>query len=314
MKKLLFISLIVLSFGCKKDEDINNKPVINFQYTEQLDKVVLVGTASDKENDKLTYTWRCDDEDIKFKNPNALTTYFNVPEYNENTDVNVSLTVEDGINTIKISKQVTISKMTDIRKFGLGMKLVKHVSVDIESSVYIDQASTGEHHNSNCGPTCATMALKWYNSNFKKDVEYARSKYKSDGAWWSTDDVKAYLRDYQAKVGSIKINDINSLKNYIDENKLIILCLDMHYIQYQENKTYRRDCYFKNLFPNQGHFIVVKGYCIVDDQLFYEVYDPASSNTTYEDGTYVGLNRYYTDEDIDKATNKWYDYCLTIEK
>ena len=50
-----------------------------------------------------------------------------------------------------------------------------------------------------------------------------------------------------------------------------------------------------------GHYVIVKGYKIVDGIIWFEVYDPASHGLTYNDGSLMGIDRYYRSEDIIKA-------------
>jgi hypothetical protein len=53
-----------------------------------------------------------------------------------------------------------------------------------------------------------------------------------------------------------------------------------------------------------GHFIVIKGYKIVDKHVLFEVYDPASS-MTYPNGTYMGKDRLYRAEDLMNSADIW---------
>ena len=54
-----------------------------------------------------------------------------------------------------------------------------------------------------------------------------------------------------------------------------------------------------------GHFLVVKGYRELDNEFYFEVYDPAHGSYAYTDGTLIGKNRYYRFEDIYNATSTW---------
>jgi len=62
----------------------------------------------------------------------------------------------------------------------------------------------------------------------------------------------------------------------------------------------RVDKYYEEGFD---HFIILKGYKQVDNELFFEVYDPWGLGETYADGTPKGENRYYRYEDIFSGCN-----------
>ena len=68
------------------------------------------------------------------------------------------------------------------------------------------------------------------------------------------------------------------------------------------------------------HFVIIKGYKVVDDKLYFEIYDPNSWDTRYIDGTPVGMDRYYlADELVEAAINYLKidlsaDWMVVVEK
>jgi hypothetical protein len=182
--------------------------------------------------------------------------------------------------------------------WGLGDSLQEKYNNDRKYEWYIDQINTGEYSSHNCGPTSVTMAIKWFNRNFNKTPQDARAVYKPNGEDWSTNDIINYLNLNHVNNITIKLDSINQLKSELRDSNIVILCVDMYYIRYTAVNNYRVDKFYYTPLTF-GHFIIIKGYLIVDNRLFYEVYDPNSWGSVYDDNTYKGKNRYYRSEDID---------------
>jgi hypothetical protein len=169
----------------------------------------------------------------------------------------------------------------------------------------------------NCGPTSTTMAAKWSDQTFSKTPSDARAAYRSGGGWWYTGDIDNYLKDnniqhYFNNLGNSETGTGQVIKSKIDGGNIVILCLDMYYIAAESNNMQRIDRFYYVNATGWGHFIVVKGYKIVDDQIWFEVYDPYSFGVRYTDGTIKGKNRYYRSRDIFNATSIWWNYTIVI--
>ena len=199
--------------------------------------------------------------------------------------------------------------------WGLGENLTAECSNDVGYEWYIDQFNTGKHTFDNCGPACVTMAIKWTDLTFTGTVQDARNTYKSEGGWWHTNDIRNYLNNYSISNFTMNFVDANALKNELDNKNIAILCLDMYYVRYQsENPEWHVDKFY--IIPSEGggHFIIVKGYKIVDEITWFEVYDPWSLGVRYMDGSLKGRNRYYRSEDIMKATDVRWKYMIVVQK
>ena len=170
------------------------------------------------------------------------------------------------------------------------------------------------YNNVNCGPTTVTMAIKWYNKQFSESPEDARNTYRSSGGWWYTSDIIAYLNKYSVNNSTIALDSPDSLINELEKGNIIILCLDMFYILKERNEQWRIDKFYKTQNPDWGHFLILKGYKLVDNELFFEVYDSNSFGATYNDRSLKGKGRYYRFSDLDKATNIWWDYAIIVSK
>jgi hypothetical protein len=88
----------------------------------------------------------------------------------------------------------------------------------------------------------------------------------------------------------------------------------MYRVRSETDDEWRIDKFYATNSEGWGHFIVIKGYKVVDGNIFYEVYDPNSYGACYTDQTLKGKDRYYRSVDLDNATNTWWDYAIVISK
>jgi hypothetical protein len=146
------------------------------------------------------------------------------------------------------------------------------------------------------------MAIRWADSGFNKTAADARQTYQTDGGWWYTTDITSYLNLYGVEFGIISLGAepadfAGRVKSQLDRNQIIILCLDMDRVRQSGVDQYRADKFYATS-PGWGHFIVLKGYRQVDQELFFEAYDPYSFGKTNTDHTLKGEDRYYRFEDL----------------
>jgi hypothetical protein len=184
---------------------------------------------------------------------------------------------------------------------------------------YIDQFGTGQYSLNNCGPASTTMAGKWSFPAFSKTTADARAAYRPEGGWWYTPDINNYLTDNNIPHSTIGLGSSASsteqiITAKIDEGYIMILCLDMFYIRNETKPDWRVDRFYNAPSAGWGHFIVVKGYRIIDDQLYFEIYDPYCNGKIYSDGALKGKDRYYRNEDIFTATSIWWNYAIVISE
>jgi hypothetical protein len=214
----------------------------------------------------------------------------------------------------------TISSTNNLysQSWGLGNFIEEKQSNDRAYSWYLDQLNTGFDSIDNCGPTAVTMVCKWADSTFTKTPQDARMKYETSGGWWFTPDIDNYLSDNgiahdiislpQTATGSMQL-----LKKQIDLNELVILCIDMNYIRLSNNQNFRTDKFYSTT-PGFGHFFIIKGYAEVDNEMYFQVYDPNSWGQKNPDGSLKGKDRFYRHEDIFDASNNWWPYAFVIAK
>ncbi|MGC4021578.1 MAG: hypothetical protein QM734_06370 [Cyclobacteriaceae bacterium] len=224
--------------------------------------------------------------------------------------ISVILIVSLLISCSKNEQTIAPSQVT--QSYGLGKILTKSVSNNRDYSWYLDQGNTGTYSNVNCGPTSVTMSIKWVNKAFALTPQDARAKYRSQGGWWYTDDIINYLNDNSVNNSTIGLTNISLLKDELDGGNIAILCLDMYYVDETYNTSYHVDKFYDASYKGWGHFIVIKGYKVVDGNVFYEVYDPNSFGATYTDQSLKGKDRYYRSINLDAATNNWWDYAIIV--
>jgi len=225
--------------------------------------------------------------------------------------------------TVSASGNATDWKVTSTNNnytagLGLGNFIQENASNNCPYSWYMDQAYTGPYSYFNCGPTCVTMACKWADSAFAKTPEDARKAYRPAGGDWYADDITFYLRDNNIPNSTLALpataeGTMQTLKRQVDLHQILILMLDMKHIRYTSDLHSHAD-YFYHTDTSTGHFIIIKGYKEVDNEMFFEVYDPGSITKAYDDGSLMGKDRYYRSEDLFEATKTWWPKAFLIAK
>lgn len=223
--------------------------------------------------------------------------------------LSVTVTAENGTAVTWV-----ISASTDVELYGLGSVVTGSKSLDKTYSWYIDQYTSGTYWNVNCGPASVTMAIKWADSTFTKTAADARNTYRSTGGWWTTTDIANYLNTYGINWRYTPLPDeYQTMQKYLDQGNLLILCLDNYYLTYNADAMQHVGKFYQVNAPDSGHFIVIKGYKVVDGKIYFDAYDPWSLAITYPNTSILkGLDRYYTSADLSKATTIWWDYAIVV--
>ena len=123
-----------------------------------------------------------------------------------------------------------------------------------------------------------------------------------------------YLNINAVNNKTISLSNVGVLTDEIDNGNIVILCLDMYYISNEINNYWHINKFYTTKGDGWGHFILLKGYKIVDGKLLFEFYDPYSYGKKYSDNALKGIDRYYSDSDIDQATEIWWDYAIVVSK
>lgn len=213
--------------------------------------------------------------------------------------------------------KVTVTNNKYTVDWGLGCFLSEEHSNNGSrpKGYYLQQQNTGAYSSNNCGPAVATMAAMWSDPQFSKSVSEARDaipRGQDGGINWYPGDLYSYLSSNgipskTVQLPSTSLSDVqlraqfqDQVRGYVDAGELVVLCLNMSYVSYyaQQDPEFRVNKYYDAQF---GHFILVKGYKIVDGRAFFEVHDPWGLDKKYADGTYKGANRYYLSDELSKT-------------
>lgn len=175
---------------------------------------------------------------------------------------------------------------------------------------YVDQGDTGIHAGDNCGPSATVMAAKWQNEAFDQSAYNARTEFRPSGGWWYTDDIKSYFNRYDVVYQVDEYDGVYELVQALNEGDIILLCLDTTFIDAKDES----DSYVGRFYSYEGgHFLIVKGYVYIDEDLYFEVYDSNCWGESYTDGSPKGKDRLYPGDEIDEAVLEWWSYYFIIE-
>lgn len=199
-------------------------------------------------------------------------------------------------------------------KWGLGQKQTESVSNDRNYDWYIDQTNTGKYSTTNCGPTAAIMAIKWVNKDFSKNVAETRAEFNKrygTTSGWDDIDLERCLRENGIRCSAEFETSEKGLKEYIKKGYIAIVNVDMQYFTKQNDPEKRVG---RIVGSGQAyHYMLIKGYKVVDNKLYFEAYDPDSNGLKYIDGSYKGKDRYYLGSELVTAINKYKSSFILID-
>ena len=198
-----------------------------------------------------------------------------------------------------------------LKSWGLGKTQESYYHNDKDYYWYIDQATTGSASGNNCGPSSVTMAIKWYDKNFSKSAADARDMYPNNGGWWYTNNITDYLNHYSIPNSTVQFTGSAQLEDIIKNGSIVILCINTDYLRMNSSSTQRVDRFYSY---SSGHFIVVKGARTVDNEMYFETYDPNNWYQKYSDNSMKGENRHYRSEDLSASIKNWWNYLIVIQK
>lgn len=310
----LFIALILTLSACNKDNDHISA---DFEITQEIDRVFLKYKSLNGEESDTggSISWSSSATDINIQKAGSNLYFFIYPE-RKNPDV-VDITMNIAGKSNGITKSVIIPTLSNYQRFGLGASVTKELSNNVDYEWYVDQGNTGEYSLINCGPACTAMVLKWYDQSSPYTTEDLRNKQGHD-KWWSAgtanDDIDKILIETRVPYHYIYLGDKSDIIAELDKGNIIVICLDIYYVRQQFLPEWKIDKFYKTNSNGSGHFIIIKGYKIVDTNYLLEVYDPWSLNAKYSNNEFKGKDRYYRVEDIMTATDKWWKRALVFSQ
>jgi hypothetical protein len=319
---IIFICLIQ-AFSCKKDGRPAQQQVqsletgiVNFSINGQvmasnidtLQNIITVTIADSLNEHALTANFTLSGPLNATANNTAVNSSF---VYDFSKPVNFAVTSADK----KRSTTFKVIVQTELQYYGVAGNVIAANSLNKSYNFYYDQFDGSTYQAINCGPTVSTMAIKWADPTFTKKPVDARIAIPEDGGWWLTSDIQNYLSTNGINNSIDTLSNLDSLvKKNIDNNNLMVLCLDMFYVSRDMVDYHHIQKFYQANTIGWGHFLLVKGYRQTDAGAFYlEIYDPYSDKQAYiglDNGELKGQDRYYQDIDIIEATNKWWPYAI----
>lgn len=218
-----------------------------------------------------------------------------------NYEENYKLIIGDNIEStdnVKLkytsTMEFTIKSKTD--SLGLGKNETEYVHNDKSFDWYISQDSTGKYSNVNSGPSAVAMAIKWTDPSFNKLVADIRDVRENNGSPWSINIIASYLTDSKIKYSSCDDISEDSLKKQLKAGNILITNLNPQYINYNSNPESKLGRF--HAVDGNTYTVIIKGYKVVDDKTYFEVYDSFNNNSNYLDGSPKGKNNYYPASEV----------------
>jgi len=176
-------------------------------------------------------------------------------------------------------------------KFAAALLLIillLNTTAYADNAWYFTQIGTGTFAYENCGPACAVMAVKWQDPEFDGSVEDARKTYKPNGGGWSVNEIICYLTGNDARGCLKRFPGEDAIADMLDK-AILILLVDTGQLVYKQAS-------------GTGHFIIVKAYEVLDEQLYLLINDP-----------WQGENILYTYGDIYDAVQARCILCIRVK-
>ncbi|HTK18935.1 MAG TPA: C39 family peptidase [Mucilaginibacter sp.] len=322
---LVLINILLLT-ACSKDA-VKQQPapqnlsfksgLVSFSANGQLinavidtdQNTILVTTKDTSGQSKLV---------INFTLQNQANASINNQTITSGTALNLTNPLNFTVTSADKSRSTTfkLSAQTELGYVGMPGVITAQNNLARDYNYYFDQFDSSTWQFLNCGPASSTMAIKWADSTFTGKPVDARNTYSPGGGWWTTGEVQGYLTTHGIDNVTDTLSDFNNqIKNAIDKNNAVILCLDMNYVPYNES-SYQHVGKFYPTTPSWGHFILIKGYKQMGTNLYLDAYDPYSQGIYYISSFDLhqlkGQDRYYNSGDLKIATTNWWSYAIII--
>jgi len=324
MKKTPFVALALLCMltACKKSQQTQSPKLVNISVEGQTAESTIASTA--------TFKFLIGDNTDLTKVPTHFTLNPGNKALLNNTELTDGATIDfsQAAQQLKrVSGDKSISYTIDVQKewpyFGIAGNVTVSKSLNRNYNFYFDQFDGSTLQAINCGPAVTTMAIKWADQTYTGTPLQARTDIYANGDWWYTDSISKYLDDHGVSNTTVMISDFDNLiKSSIDNNKLVILCLDMYSFIDYNNKDYQHtNKFYQTLNAGWGHFLLVKGYKQTTTGLYLEVYDPYTNHRVYEDDFSQqifglqqpkGKDRYYPSSTIAQSAHLWWPYVIVV--
>jgi hypothetical protein len=210
---------------------------------------------------------------------------------------------------------------TALEILGLGREESEYVSLNRDYDWYIDQYELQLGYLYNDGPACAIMVAKWVDADFSLSLTDAREQYRSNSLGyigrWRFDDIYSFLHANDIPCQFDNDISLSTIKEHLDNGNILIVYISTWSISLNNNEVQRTGKYYTSftgrtfnptaIMAGSRHFIILKGYRVVDGKTYFEVYDPFGA-WRYADGTPKGQDRYYLASEVHDGMEAVDDY------
>jgi hypothetical protein len=200
---------------------------------------------------------------------------------------------------------------TVLEEWGQGREESGYVSLNRDYDWYVDQYELQLGYQFNDGPACAVMAARWVDADFPLSLTDAREANMNNALGyigrWRFEDIYNYLHGNDIPCQFDYNITLPDMKEHLDNGNILIVYITTWSIELNTNGEQRTGKYYSsfdgrriNLTAARAasrHFIILKGYRVVDGKLYFEVYDPFGA-WRYADGTRKGQDRYYLADEV----------------
>lgn len=198
----------------------------------------------------------------------------------------------------KMKTYLTNQLHKDIRNSKINSVYFSNASTH---DFYVTQRNTGQYAKVNCLAASAASIVKWINPASVWTVEDIRNKVRPQGGLLYTNEIESFFNELSLEydVAYIPEDDLSyaysELVSMLNSGSIIMTCADMNEISYDYTKNQRK--LGKGYYNDFKHSYLITGYVIVEDNLYFEVFDP------YDD---VVEKRFMEAEEVvDSITEHW---------
>ena len=133
----------------------------------------------------------------------------------------------------------------------------------------------------------------------------------NDGQWWSTNIVEDYFKAHDIHYDDVFYKYPELITDEIDKGNIVYVCAIMKEIK--ENTKPESNKFGRFYGFDGGHFFLIKGYKVIDGELYFEVYDPNGWDKYYPDTNEpMGKDRLYAAREVDQAIKNWYMTVFSV--
>jgi len=189
-----------------------------------------------------------------------------------------------------------------LNNWGLGKVETEYVSNNRDYTWYLGDKNKEPYLTENYAIIAATMAAKWYDEDINLDVRDLREEYKPEGGRLNTSEVFNILQDYKVDSDIIKGVNAEIFQQYLKDGAIILVNLNMEKVEHNRMLEERVGSFYKG-YANE--MMLIKGYRVVDDKLFFEIYDPnIGHHQKFKNHSYKAVDRYYDNNELINAADE----------